>query len=304
MSDPGQETIELQTLQYERRGYVGWLRLNRPTKLNAMNALLWSELAELGPRLRDDPDLRALVVIGNGRAFSAGIDLSSFSGPPEAEADTSSAPPAGSTSGSAAERPRAGAGLGGGFTGERSADRSAAIAATQEGYLWLQEAWYPTIAAVRGYAFGAGMQLAVACDLRIAVRGTTFGMLEAKYGLMPDLTGTQLLPRLVGPAKAKELIFTAARIDADEALRIGLVNRVVEEAELEPAVTELAEHLAAQPPIAMRWSKKAVDAAGRLPLREGLRFEHEGQSECLGSSDFQEAIGAFVEQRPAHFTGR
>jgi len=286
VNDPDQETLELETLRYERRGHVGWLRLNRPAKLNAMNTLLWSELAELGPRLRDDPDLRALVVIGNGRAFSAGIDLSSFSDPP-------GAPPGSSPT----------AGLGGGFDGDR-ADRSAAIAATQEGYLWLQEAWYPTIAAVRGYAFGAGMQLAVACDLRIAASGTTFGMLEAKYGLMPDLTGTQLLPRLVGPAKAKELIFTADRIDADEALRIGLVNRVVDDADLEPAAAALAEQLAGQPPIAVRWSKRAVDAAGRLPLREGLRFEHEGQSECLGSSDFKEAIGAFTEQRPAHFTGR
>jgi len=287
VNDPGHETVELETLQYERRGHVGWLRLNRPTKLNAMNALMWSELAEFGPRLRDDPDLRALVVIGNGRAFSAGIDLSSFSDPPAAPAS----PPSGASTG-----------LAGAFEGART-DRAAAIAAIQEGYLWLQESWYPTIAAVRGYAFGAGLQLSLACDLRIAATGTAFGMLEAKYGLMPDLTGTQMLPRLVGPAKAKELIFTAARIDADEALRIGMVNRVVDDADLEPAVEALAQQLAGQPPIAVRWSKKAVDAAGHLPLREGLRFEHEGQSECLSSSDFQEAIGAFIEQRPAHFTG-
>src|SRR5271170_1185789 len=95
VDDSGHETVELETLQYERRGHVGWLRLNRPTKLNAMNALMWSELAELGPRLRDDPDLRALVVIGNGRAFSAGIDLSSFSDPAAAPAGS----PAASSSG-------------------------------------------------------------------------------------------------------------------------------------------------------------------------------------------------------------
>jgi enoyl-CoA hydratase/carnithine racemase len=287
VNDPGQETVELETLHYERRGHVGWLRLNRPTKLNAMNALMWSELAELGPRLRDDPNLRALVVIGNGRAFSTGIDLSSFSDPP-------TAPPASETG--------AGPGLAGAFEGAR-ADRAAAIAAIQEGYLWLHEAWYPTIAAVRGYALGAGLQLSLVCDLRIAATGTAFGMLEATYGLMPDLTGTQMLPRLVGPAKAKELIFTAARIDAEEALRIGMVNRVVDDADLEPAVETLAEQLAGQPPIAVRWSKQAVNAAGHLPLREGLRFEHEGQSECLSSGDFQEAIGAFIEKRPAHFTG-
>jgi enoyl-CoA hydratase len=264
----------METLEFERRGHVGWLRLNRPEKLNAMNATLWGELADLGPKLRDDPDIRALVVIGNGRSFSAGIDLSSFGGQ----------------------------GVGGGMSGGRE-ERERAIAAVQEGYLWLHEAWYPTIAAVRGHALGAGMQLAVACDLRVAAAGTRFGMLEAKYGLMPDLTGTQLLPRVVGTAKAKELIFTAAQIDADEALRIGLVNQVVADDELEATVEALAEKLAGQPPIAIRWAKQAVDASATLPVREGLRFEHRGQAECIASADFREAIGAFMEKRPARFTG-
>jgi enoyl-CoA hydratase/carnithine racemase len=266
----------VETLQFERRGRVGWLRLNRPDKLNAMNAQLWAELAELGPELRDDPELRAVVVIGNGRAFSAGIDLSSF--------------------GAAGEPPPV-------LGGRAAADREQAIAAVQEGYLWLQEAWFPTIAAVRGYALGAGMQLAVACDLRVAARGTRFGMLEATYGLMPDLTGTQLLPRVVGPSKAKELLFTAGQVDADEALRIGLVNQVVDDDALEDVVGALADRLAAQPPIAIRWTKQAVDAAGRLPLREGLRFEQRGQAQCVGSNDFREAIAAFQEGRRPRFTG-
>ncbi|HEY2428272.1 MAG TPA: enoyl-CoA hydratase-related protein [Acidimicrobiales bacterium] len=265
-----------ETLEYERDGHVGWLRLNRPEKLNAMNGVMWSELARLGPELRDDPDLRALVVIGNGRSFSAGIDLSSFGGD----------------------------GAGQGFASNQSADRERAVAATQEGYLWLQEAWYPTIAAVRGHALGAGMQLAVACDLRVAAAGSRFGMLEARYGLMPDLTGTQLLPRVVGPAKAKELIFMAEMIDAEEAYRIGLVNRLVDDAELESAAGALATKLAAQPPIAMRWSKRAVEASTTMAVRDGLRFEHQGQAECIGSEDFREAISAFLEKRPANFTGK
>ena len=277
----------METLEFERVGRVGWLRLNRPAKLNAMNAQLWAELAELGPRLRDDPDLRAVVVIGNGRAFSAGIDLTSFGD---------------GTGEGAAER--AGDAAGPAVLTERSQDeREAAVAAIQEGYLWLQEAWYPTIAAVRGHALGAGLQLALACDLRVAARGTRFGMLEATYGLMPDLTGTQLLPRVVGPAKAKELIFTAATVDADEALRIGLVNQVVEDGALEGAVGRLADRLAAQPPIAIRWAKQAVDAAGRLPLREGARYEQRGQAECVASNDFREAIAAFREGRPPAYTG-
>ena len=268
----------METLEFERKGRVGWLRLNRPEKLNAMNGTLWAELAELGPRLRDDPDLRALVVIGNGRAFSAGIDLGTFD------------------SGSEGGAP-------GVLTDRTTEGREQAIAAVQEGYLWLHEAWYPTIAAVRGYAYGAGMQLALACDLRVAARGTRFGMLEAKYGLMPDLTGTQFLPRVVGPSKAKELVFTAAQVDADEALRIGLVNRVVEDAELDANVEALAEQLAGQPPIAIRWAKQAIDAAGSMPVRDGLRFEHRGQAACVGSGDFREAIAAFREGRPPVFTG-
>ncbi len=263
----------METLHFERRGRVGWLRLNRPDKLNAMNAQLWAELAELGPELRDDPDLRAVVVIGEGRAFSSGIDLSSF-------ADAGA---------SGLSRDRAG--------------REESIAATQEGYLWLHEAWFPTIAAVRGFALGAGLQLALACDLRIAAKGTRFGMLEAKYGLMPDLTGTQLLPRVVGASKAKELIFTAAVIDAGEALRIGLVNQVVADDELESTVAALADRLAAQPPIAMRWAKQAVDAAGATTVREGARYEQRGQAECIASSDFREAITAVGEGRAPQFTG-
>ncbi len=269
----------METLEFERRGRVGWLRLNRPEKLNAMNARLWAELAELGPRLRDDPDLRAVVVIGNGRAFSAGIDLSSFG-----DGASDGAGPAV-------------------LTERTQAEREHAIAAVQEGYLWLQEAWYPTIAAVRGHALGAGMQLALACDLRVAARGTRFGMLEATYGLMPDLTGTQLLPRVVGPSKAKELIFTAAKLDADEAMRIGLVNQVVDDDALEQTVEGLASRLAAQPPIAIRWAKQAVDAAGRLPLREGLRYEQRGQARCVTSNDFREAIAAFTEGRQPVYTG-
>lgn len=271
------DMLETETLQYERHGHVGWLRLNRPEKLNAMTGRMWSELADIGARLRDDPDLRALVVTGNGRSFSAGIDLSSF--------------------GDGTTAPLGDVGSGG------SEARQRAIAHTQEGYLWLHEAWFPTIAAVRGHALGAGMQLAMACDLRVAAAGTRFGLLETTYGLMPDLTGTQLLPRLVGPAKAKELIFTGAQIDADEAARIGLVNTVVPDHDLDAAVTALAERIAAQPPIAIRWSKRAVDEGSVLSLRDGLRFEHEGQAECIASSDFSEAISAFVGRRPATFNG-
>jgi enoyl-CoA hydratase/carnithine racemase len=172
----------------------------------------------------------------------------------------------------------------------------------QEAFTWLPAAPFASIAAVRGYALGAGLQLALACDLRIAARGTRFGALEFRYGLLPDLGGTAWLPRLVGPAKAKELVFTVARIDADEALRIGLVNQVVEEATLDATVTTLAETIAAQPPIALMHAKRAIDAFDD-PARS-LALAAEGQAACLRSEDFVEAGRAFLEGRTPAYKGR
>jgi enoyl-CoA hydratase/carnithine racemase len=264
------------TLRFERDGSVGWLRLFRPDRLNAFTAEMWRELRELGEELRDDPDLRALVVIGEGRAFSSGIDTSVFGNDTFGDDGLGAGPEVGS----------------------RHDDPVVdAIMQTQDSYTWLEEAPYATIAALRGYALGAGLQLALACDLRVISQGTKVGLLEFKYGILPDLGGTQRLPRLVGGAKAKELIFTATQIDAEEALRIGLVERLVPDAELEPTVRDLAATIAAQPPLAVQGAKRAVNAAGTVATRDGLRIEAEGQAVCLRSDDMKEAIAAFVERR-------
>jgi enoyl-CoA hydratase/carnithine racemase len=183
-------------------------------------------------------------------------------------------------------------------------EREEAIAAIQEGYLWLHEAWYPTIAAVRGYALGAGLQLALACDIRVFARGAQVGLLEHKYGILPDLGGTQRLPRVVGASKAKELIWTAARIDAEEAYRIGLCDRLVDDADLDAEVTALASTIAMQPPLAVEGAKRAVDASDQLPVAQGLVFEAEQQSACLRSADMREAIAALVEGRPPDYQGK
>src|SRR5205807_8242309 len=135
------------------------------------------------------------------------------------------------------------------------------IMRTQDSFTWLEEAPYATIAAVRGYALGAGLQLALACDVRVFAEGTKAGLLEFKYGILPDLGGTQRLPRAVGAAKAKELIFTAGQIDADQAFRIGLTQRLVPDAELESTAGELAATIAAQPPLAVEGAKRAVNVA-------------------------------------------
>jgi enoyl-CoA hydratase/carnithine racemase len=271
------------TLHFERDGHVGWLRLSRPDRLNAFTPEMWRELREIGSELRDDPELRALVVIGEGRAFSSGIDTSVFAGD-TLDDDTLETD---------RDAPR------------RHDDPAVdAIMQTQDSYTWLEEAPYATIAAVRGYALGAGLQLALACDLRVFAEGTKAGLLEFKYGILPDLGGTQRLPRAVGPAKAKELIFTASQIDAEEAFRIGLTQRLVPDAELEPTVRELAATIAAQPPLAVEGAKRAVNVAGTVPTRDGLRIEAEGQAVCLRSDDMKEAIAAFVERRAPTYQRR
>src|SRR5262249_16652022 len=255
------------------------LHLNRPDKLNAFSIKMWREMRELGIELRDDPDLRALVVIGNGRAFSSGIDTSVFTAGGDAldEADDVSV---------------------------HHDPTVRSILRTQEAYSGLAEARYPTIAAVRGYALGAGLQLALACDIRVFARGSKVGLLEHTYGILPDLGGTQRLPRLVGAGKAMELIWTAARIDADESYRIGLCERLVDDAELENDVTALAAQIAAQPPLAVQGAKRAGAAPGRLPIVDGLVFEAEQQKICLQSDDMREAITAVIESRTPVYRGK
>jgi enoyl-CoA hydratase/carnithine racemase len=270
-----------ETIEFERDGSVGWLRLARPDRLNSFTIAMWHEMRALGEELIDDTDLRAVVVAGHGRAFSSGIDTTVFtSGSSDSIEDGADA-------------------------GTRHADPTVdGILRAQAAFSWLADARYPTIAAVHGYALGAGLQLALACDIRVFARGTQVGLLEHKYGILPDLGGTQRLPRVVGASKAKELIWTAARIDAEESYRIGLCDRLVDEADLVGEVTALAATIAAQPPMAVQGAKRAVDASDRLPVSEGLVFEAEQQRECLRSADMREAITALVEQRSPVYHGK
>ena len=144
---------------------------------------------------------------------------------------------------------------------------------------------------MHGYALGAGLQLALACDIRVFARGTKVGLLEHKYGILPDLGGTQRLPRVVGASKAKELIWTAARIDADESYRIGLCDRLVDDADLEIEVTALAATIAAQPPLAVQGAKRAVEAVGPLAGRRRTRRRGRGAERSASQSDdMREAI--------------
>jgi enoyl-CoA hydratase/carnithine racemase len=275
----------MQTISYEQVGAVGWLRLNRPERLNAMTTEMWAEMAKLGESLGDDASLRCLVVIGEGRAFSSGIDVQHLLSDGAGLISEATTP--------RTESPSSARGI-----EDKLVTR---IGDLQEAYTWLADAPYPTIAAMRGYALGGGLQLALACDLRIAARGTKLALPEHKYGILPDLGGTYWLPRIVGPAKAKELIFTAETIDAEEGFRIGLINRLVEDPDLEAAVGALADRIAGQPPIAVRGAKRAIDKAAHQSLGEGLREAAVGQAECMRSADFLEAVSANLEKRtPAY----
>src|SRR5450432_3014883 len=176
---------------------------------------MWHYLARVGADLAADDTIRVLVVGGAGRSFSAGIDIGTFTAPPAPRAGQAAAEPSAPV----------------------TSDVDG-ILAIQRAFSWLEDAPYPTIAKVQGHAFGAGMQLALACDLRIVADDVRMGLLELNWGLMPDLGGTVWLPRLVGPAKALELMLTGARIPADELLALGVVNRVVPRADLDRIVDE------------------------------------------------------------------
>ena len=269
--------MAVNTLKLETHGHIARLVMNRPEKLNAFSVEMWDEMRELGAELVANPgDIRVLILSGEGRAFSSGIDTTVFSEGVGLTAPTKDE--------SKHEDPTVDS-----------------ILRTQDAYNWLEEAPFATIAAVRGYALGAGLQAALACDIRVFTHGVSVGLLELKYGIMPDLGGTQRLTRLVGPGKAKEMIFTSARLDGEAAFALGICEQLVSDEELESTVDALATRIAAQPPLAIKNSKRAVAAAGHLTLREGLLVEAVGQAECLRSADMGEAIGAFIEQRPPVF---
>jgi enoyl-CoA hydratase/carnithine racemase len=271
-------TEPIDEISVERDGGVVRLTLNRPDKLNAQTVAMWNYLARLGAELAADDSIRALVVAGAGRSFSAGIDISTFTTP-------SSPSPAGEV------------------TAPVRSDVDG-ILAIQTAFSWLEAAPYPTIAKVQGHAYGAGMQLALACDLRIVADDVRMGLLELNWGLMPDLGGTVWLPRLVGPAKALELMLTAARLPADELLALGIVNRVVARDELDRAVDELVAGLLARPPLAVRGAKAAVRGGWGQTTPVGMRCAADAQLVCLTSADFIEAGQAFASGREPRFEGR
>jgi enoyl-CoA hydratase/carnithine racemase len=247
-------------------GYRADLILQRPEVLNAMNFEMFDALAKAVDEIAGAPDVRVLVVSGEGRSFSSGIDTSSF----------------GDISGEPKER----------------------IERAQAGFRKLAALAVPTIAQVQGHALGAGLQLALACDIRVVAEDASLGLLEGKYGIIPDLGGTQRLPRLVGAGRAKKMIWLAERIDGRTAGEVGLAEVVVPATDLQRAVDDLAARISAGPPLAARRAKELIELAGRVPHEAGMDEEARAQADLLASDDFSEALMAFVEGRDPDFRAR
>lgn len=239
--------------------------LDRPDVHNAMNWEVFQGLEKVTMELGGRDDVRVVVVSGEGPSFSSGIDTTTFG----------NALPPGDL-----------------------------IAQAQAGFRNLEGLEVPTIAAVKGHAYGAGMQLALVCDLRVTASDAKLGLLEAKYGLIPDLGGTHRLPALAGPGIAKKMMWLAERIDGAEAGRRGIAEVVVDPDQLEATVDDLARRLVAAPPLVTRGVKQLVDQAGRSSFSEGMDDVARAQEKVMASEDFSEAITAFLEGRAPEFKGR
>ncbi|PYM73180.1 MAG: hypothetical protein DME10_10780 [Candidatus Rokuibacteriota bacterium] len=268
----GAARMTYECLIYEVKDRVATLTLNRPERLNALGGTLRDDLFDAVTRASADPEVRVMVITGAGKGFCAGGDVKAMS---EAKAG-------------ARERP---------LIEKIAPGRDRTLLA-------MREAPQPIIAAVNGAAAGAGMNLALGCDLRIASTEARFAQAFVKRGLHPDWGGTYFLPRVVGMAKACEMIFTGDLIDAAEALRLGLVSQVVPPEELLPTAHELARRIAAGPPVAIRLAKQSLYANADLDLQGALHMETMAQNICFETEDATEGIRAFVEKRAPVFRGR
>ncbi|MBX3284279.1 MAG: crotonase/enoyl-CoA hydratase family protein [Actinobacteria bacterium] len=248
------------------------VRLNRPDKMNALDGAMFAAIVEAGDRLAADPSVRVVVLSGEGRGFCAGLDVGAFMG---GDAD------------------------GGAFSvlGGRDEGRIANVA-QQVAYTWT-ELPVPVIAAVHGVALGGGIQIALGADLRIVAPDAKLSVLEVRWGLFPDMTGLQSLPRLVGLDVAKELAFTGRMVSGTEAVALGLATRVADDPRA--AAFELAAEIAGKNPAAIRHAKALLNASGTRPLAEAFLDETRRMVEVIGSPNQIEAVTAYLEQRPPVF---
>jgi enoyl-CoA hydratase len=245
---------------------IATLTVNRPDKLNALNATLIGELGAAIDEMQGRDDVGGIILTGAGRAFVAGADIAELAGISALE-------------------------------GKRLARRG------QEIFRRFEISPKPTVAAVNGFALGGGCELAMACQIRIAAEPAKFGQPEVKLGLIPGYGGTQRLPRLVGRGRALQLLLTGEMIDAQEAFRIGLVNRVVAPDQLIPAATSMIEQMLINAPLGIAACIDVLDRGLEMPLDDALALEATQFGVLIATSDTAEGTKAFLEKRPPRFTG-
>jgi enoyl-CoA hydratase len=254
-------------LSYHVEDHVATVAFNRPQVLNAVTTPMLERLVEIFERIDDDPAVWCVVLKGDGRAFCVGADMTERNG--------------------------------------MSADdvrRRRRIAPRAFGAM--RNCQRPVIGQVHGYALGGGLELALGCDIVVAAEGTVLGLVETRVGAIPAGGGTQLLPRLVGVPRAKELIFTGRRFSAADALGWGMLNRVVPPGELDDTVRDLVQEILQSAPIANVQAKRAINMSLDLDLRSGIEAEAALYERTLTSADRAEAVQAFADKRPPSFTGR
>ena len=260
--------MEFKNTLYEKRDGIATITINRPQALNALNE---EAISEISSRLEDaekDENVRVIVITGAGeKAFCAGLDLKPM----------------------------------------RDINVVRAVETSRLGQkltLAIEELGKPVIAAINGYALGGGLELAMACDIRIASENARLGQPEVNVGLIPGWGGTQRLPRLVGKGIAKELIFTGKMIDAKTAERMGLVNMVVPPERLKSAVEELSKEIMSKSPIAIKLVKELINISIETDQRTGLIHEAEAFGILSSTEDYREGVSAFLEKRKPEYKGR
>ncbi len=245
----------------EKKGNVAIASIDRPKALNALNSEVLNDLNTLVDTVHADPEIRVLILTGSGeKSFVAGADIGEMSSLTKVEGEA---------------------------FGKKGNDV----------FRRIETLPIPVIAAVNGYALGGGCELAMSCDIRICADTAVFGQPETGLGITPGFGGTQRLARLIGPGMAKQLIYSARNIKADEALRIGLVNAVYPLEELRPAAEKLAETIAKNAPIAVRACKQAINEGLEVPMDEAIVIEEKLFGSCFETADQKEGMSAFLEKR-------
>ena len=255
------------TIRYEKKDNIALVTIDRPEALNALNSTVITELEQVVTELENDGTIRAMILTGAGRSFVAGADIGE-----QYPLDLDG--------------------------GRRWGQRGSALLRRME------RLEFPTIAAVNGFALGGGCELAMSCDIILASEKARFGQPEVGLGITPGFSGTQRLPRRVGVAKAKELIFSGRMVKADEAERIGLVNAVYAPEALLDGAMEMARSFAKNAPIAVKYAKACIDRGMQTDIDSGIACENELFAMCFATADQKEGMGAFLEKRTAEFQNR